>query len=277
MSESGTRMPVYFISHGGPFSAVDDTTAHFKFLQQWGIQVKELNPKAMVILSAHWECDSVAVRTTEKNNLLYDFYNFPDELYKLQYNSSGSVELANRIITVLNEAGLPTTTETKRGLDHGVWVPLYVSLKNPEFPIVQVSLISTTNKSPLEAFQANYKLGQALQPLRSEGVLIIGSGSSTHSLREIRNYLQSGITATYTHEFENNLSKIVTLSPEERKSAAIEELSKLPCLRQAHPSLEYLVPFHVSLGAAGDDDCEQIFDDRIGSIANSAFIFGKLK
>ncbi|KAF9993822.1 hypothetical protein BGZ65_010600, partial [Modicella reniformis] len=200
-------LPVYFISHAGPNQAVEEsvTADFFAELGKKWTSFSEPAPTSILVISGHWEGERgvVRVRTSEENQLYYDFYNFPDFMYKLQYPSKGSPQLASR-------AGIPAEAETSRGVDHGVWVPFLRILPKPEIPIVQMSLAEMHGQPAEKAFEYHYKLGQALAQLREENVLIVASGTAVHNLRDLGTYIQAGgKVAPYVEPFDALLDKVV--------------------------------------------------------------------
>ncbi|KAF9579683.1 hypothetical protein BGW38_003959 [Lunasporangiospora selenospora] len=278
MSATSAKLPVYFLSHAGPNQAVDESvTADFfaKLGQQW----TALAPSAILVISAHWEgADGVIrVRTSETNELYYDFYGFPDFMYKLQYPSKGSPQLANQVLDILGKAGIPAKAETERGIDHGVWVSLLRILPNPTVPIVQMSIADMRSRPAEEAFEYHLKLGKALRQLREQNVLIVSSGTAVHNLRELGTYMRSGgKVAPYVEPFDKLLDQIaLTESEGARDKASVQVLANSEFLRPAHPTLEHLLPFHVALGAAGGDKAKILHKNFLLSLSESAFSFGE--
>lgn len=198
----------------GPNQAVDESpTADFfaKLGEKW-TSLSDPKPTSILVISGHWEGEQgvIRVRTSEKNQLYYDFYGFPDHMYKLQYPSKGSPVLANRVLDILSKAGIPAQAETERGIDHGLWVPFLRILPTPEIPIIQVSLADMRGQPAEKVFEYHVKLGQALRPLREENVLIVGSGTAVHNLRDIGTLMRNGIqVAPYTAPFDALLDKVV--------------------------------------------------------------------
>ncbi|KAF9361494.1 hypothetical protein BGX26_002844 [Mortierella sp. AD094] len=271
------KLPVYFISHAGPNQAVDESvTADFfaKLGQKW-TSLSEPTPSSILVISGHWEGEQgvIKVRTSERNQLYYDFYNFPDHMYKLQYPSRGSPELANRVL----KAGIASEAETKRGVDHGVWVPFLRILPKPEIPIVQMSLADMRGQPAEKVFAFHYKLGQVLAQLREENVLIVASGTAVHNLRDLGALMRSGVkVAPYVAPFDALLDKVaLTETQEAREKAAVEEMAQSKYLWSAHPSLDHLLPFHVALGAAGSDKGKVLHKNFVLSLSESAFSFGE--
>ncbi|KAG0006622.1 hypothetical protein BGZ80_005206 [Entomortierella chlamydospora] len=278
---TSSKLPVYFISHAGPNQAVDESvTADFfaKLGKKW-TSLSEPTPSSILVISGHWEGEQgvIKVRTSEKNQLYYDFYGFPDFMYKLQYPSRGNPELANRVLKLLGEAGIASEAETERGIDHGVWVPFLRILPKPEIPIVQMSLADMRGQPAEKAFAFHYKLGEVLAKLREENVLIVASGTAVHNLRDLGALMRSGTkVAPYVAPFDALLDKVaLTETQEARKKAAIEEIAQSKYLSSAHPSLDHLLPFHVALGAAGGDKAKALHKNFMLSLSESAFSFGE--
>jgi len=168
------RMPVLFVGHGSPMNAIEDN----EFSRAWIAVGKALpRPKAILCVSAHWETRGTQVTAMEKPRTIYDFYGFPPELYAMTYPASGSPELARRVRDLVGTDGI--TPDLSWGLDHGTWSVLSRLFPEADVPVIQLSLDVTKNA------QAHYDLGRQLQPLRSEGILIIGSGNIVHNLRMV--------------------------------------------------------------------------------------------
>ncbi|KAF9138555.1 hypothetical protein BGX30_009037 [Mortierella sp. GBA39] len=281
------RLPVYFISHAGPNQAVEkSTTADFfdALGKKWESFSGPNKPTSILVLSGHWEGERgiVKVRTSEKNELYYDFYGFPDELYKMKYPSVGSPKLANRVLEILGKAGIPAEAETKRGVDHGVWVPFLRILPTPKIPIVQMSLADMRHRPDEETFEYHIRLGKVLGQLRDEGVLIVASGTAVHNLRDIGAYMRSsqGVgkmqVAPYVAPFDGLLDRIaLAKTEEERERVAVKDMAESKYLRLAHPSLDHLLPFHVAIGAAGGDEGKVLHKTFMLSMSMSAYSFGE--
>ena len=168
--------PVLFISLGAPLFAVSPGTSG-PALTAYGKQLQAAHPlKGIVILSPHWMTERLTVMRNPKPKTYHDFGGFPPALYELQYPAPGDIELSDRVQALLAEAGLTPLQDPDRPLDHGVWVPLMHLFPNAELPVVQVSLPNDWGPEQV------LKLGQALQALREQGILLIGSGSMTHNL-----------------------------------------------------------------------------------------------
>jgi 4,5-DOPA dioxygenase extradiol len=166
--------PSLFLSHGAPDLALSDAPAR-AFLEGFFDQWPE-RPKAILVASAHWETRGVMISGTAKPETIHDFGGFAPELYKMRYPAPGAPALAERIAALLAAQGIAAAIDPDRGLDHGAWVPLALMAPAADIPVLQLSL--QTHLGPAH----HWKLGKALQALRNEGVLIVGSGSFTHDL-----------------------------------------------------------------------------------------------
>ncbi|RUS21665.1 Extradiol ring-cleavage dioxygenase, class III enzyme, subunit B [Endogone sp. FLAS-F59071] len=264
------KAPVFFISHGGP-NLLDDTEKPGKFYEWFGKTIQEeIKPKAIVIFSAHWQgtTSKVYVDTSSKPKLIYDFGGFPRHYYTQEWDHNGSPELANRILDMFQKAGINAEGQT-RGNDHGTWVPLKRAMNsNPDIPIVQVSLYHS------EDLQVHVELGEVLAPLRDENILIIGSGSAIHNLRDMFQYGMDRPSPKYVEQFDKDLTNMLIRNVGVARIDALNTLKTHPQLRKCHPTLEHLVPLHVAAGAAGDDRAKKVFDLNISTIGWASYSFG---
>jgi len=223
MSTSNKKQPILVISHGAPLSIITESSVRHcwedigkKFSNESVVKestdslLKAMpqyqKPKVILVISAHWEESNVTVQTSKKHTTMYDFYGFPEELYKIKYEAPGNPEYANKVIETLQSHGIKTETEETRGIDHGVWVPLKLMFPNADIPIVQISLLNSLNP------ERHIALGEALAELRDENVLIMCSGQATHNLRAIN--FGAGFDSkkndadTWAREFENWLDNV---------------------------------------------------------------------
>ncbi len=256
-----TTMPTLFISHGAPMLAVEpgDTGAA---LARLGRSLPA--PKGIVMVSAHWETSAPMASTAQRPETIHDFGGFPDELYRIQYRARGAPELARRIKQVLDTAGLQTGLDPARGLDHGAWVPLLYLYPDAEVPVTQLSI--QPDLSPVH----HYRLGEALRPLLEEDVLVIGSGSLTHNLREFR--ARAGRVEPYVQAFQDWMKRSI----EAKDVAAVLDYRRLaPEAVRAHPTDEHLLPLFVALGAAGACASARRLVDEVtyGVIAMDTYVF----
>ena len=211
-------------------------------------------PKSIVVFSAHWESDPIQISSSAKPSMYYDYYGFPSESYTYQYPAPGEPALAQKIQNLLTSNGLKSELNGKRGFDHGVFVPLMLMFPDADIPVVSVSLHGS-----LDAV-TNIRIGEALAPLRDEGILLLGSGYSFHNLPAFFNPSQE----TYEASIQFNDWLKDTLLHSGSNAKAIEKLqnwSKAPGGRVCHPREEHLLPLLMAAAAGGPDaNAELIFD-----------------
>lgn len=230
-------LPALFISHGAPLLAIDDGPAH-QFLRGLGPSLGK--PRAIVVISAHWETSAPAVTVSMRPETIHDFSGFPEPLYRLRYPAPGDPELAGRIFQLLDAAGLAGAADYSRGLDHGAWVPLLLMYPDADVPVLQVSLQTALGTAH------HLALGAALAPLRGEGVLVIGSGSATHNLREIRWQGAAAEVPAWTSEFAEWLAIAVA---EHRVADILDYRTRAPHAVRNHPTEEHFLPLLSAMGA----------------------------
>lgn len=251
------RAPVLFVAHGAP--PLLDDAGWIAQLARWGQDLPR--PRAILVVSAHWEARPLTIGATRPVPLIYDFSGFPDRFYRLQYASPGAPELAERVRGLVAGAGLPFR-DSERGLDHGAYIPLMCMVPNAEIPVLQISMPSL---DPAEL----YKLGQTLAPLRDEGVLIVGSGFLTHNLRSFRG---DSVTPAWADEFDRWIGDLLARGDHD---ALLDYRRRAPALRQAHPTEEHLAPILLAAGAAGTDPARFPIDGFwFGSFSKRSVQFG---
>lgn len=265
------NLPTYFISHGGgPWPYMDDLRRAMHNLEMSLVDIPRqlsVRPKAILMISAHWEENSFNVMGNPWPGMVYDYSSFPEHTYKIHYPAPGSPALAERVTGLIKAAGLPARIDAQRGFDHGAFAPLAVMYPEADMPVVQLSL--RTGLDPAE----HLALGRALTPLRAEGVLIIGSGLSYHNLRRFGplgkepsssfdDWLQDSLIATSTGERVNRLIHWVDA----------------PAARVAHPREDHLLPLMVAVGAAEDEVASCIYHEEniFGGVVASSFRFGAI-
>ena len=271
MTATSIRLPALYIPHGGgpcffmepafgPKDLWDRMAAYLRGLEA---QVGQ-RPKAIVVISAHWETQRPTVNANPAPPMLFDYYGFPEHTYHLSYPAPGSPALAKRIGDLLGKAGIATDSDASRGFDHGVFVPFLLIYPKADIPIVQLSLQSDLDPA------AHIAIGRALAPLRDEGVLIVGSGMSYHNLRAMRSReggeASSAFDAWLTHAVED--------TDIERRARILVDWENAPHARECHPASEHLVPLFVAAGAGGSDLGHRTYADKLGSFALSGFQFG---
>jgi aromatic ring-opening dioxygenase catalytic subunit (LigB family) len=221
-------------------------------------------PKAVLVISGHWEEDTLTVQTSPKPPMLYDYYGFPEHTYRLQYPAPGSPQLAARVKALLGEKGFPVREDAQRGYDHGVFVPFLLVYPEADVPVVQLSLKRTLD--PAE----HLAIGRALAPLRKEGVLIVGSGLSYHNLRNIPD--RTGASEV----FDRFLTDAVTDPDPTSRAAKLTRWEQAPAARAAHPREDHLIPLMVVAGAAGEDAGHVYFSETMAgwNLRSSSYRFG---
>jgi aromatic ring-opening dioxygenase catalytic subunit (LigB family) len=266
------RLPTFYIPHGGgpcffmewPYASPNPWTSLAQWLRQLPGTLPH-QPRAILVISGHWEADPVAVNVQTHPPLLFDYYGFPDHTYQLQYPAPGDPDLAAEVRALLTSAGIPSSEEHRRGLDHGVFVPFLLVYPKADVPLVQLSL--KAGLSP----QEHLRLGAALAPLRERGVLIVGSGMSFHNLRvrSMENQLIPG-----SQLFDDWLGQTVCAADSRTRNAGLADWAQAPAARYAHPREEHLLPLLVAAGAAGEDAGTRTFNDVMLGWRISGFRFG---
>jgi 4,5-DOPA dioxygenase extradiol len=235
-------LPALFISHGSPTLPLTQSPAT-RFLQGLAANLAE-RPRAILVVSAHWQTAAPVVSAVAINDTIHDFYGFPPELYALRYPAPGSAALAARVQDLLAEAGMACATDRTRGLDHGAWVPLLLMYPGHDIPVAQLSV--QTHLGPSHA----WRIGRALAALRAEGVLVIGSGSFTHDLSEFGAYRDApeapepDWVSGFARWFDQALA-------EHRLQDLLDYRSLSPGGAKNHPTEDHLLPLFAALGAGG--------------------------
>ena len=255
--------PALFVPHGAPTFALRPGAAGAALSAM--AQSLAL-PRAIVIVSAHWDTAVPTVGFAERPETIHDFWGFPDELYEIRYPATGCREASEEVVSALKSAGLPLATDAGRGLDHGAWVPLRLIFPDADVPVIPLSIQS--RGGPEEA----YKLGRALAPLRKQGVLIIGSGSMTHNLYEFRQ--GSAQPQAYAQEFAAWVRAAVAANA---RTPLINYRTEAPHAVRAHPTEEHFLPLLVALGAQQEGDALQVLDGGgilHGMLSMESYVWG---
>jgi len=264
-----SKLPTVFIPHGGgpcffmdwnPPGMWDAMGAYLKHLPEDAGE----KPRALLIVSAHWEEPEFTVSTKPNPALHYDYYGFPEHTYHLNWPAPGDPALAARVRALAAQAGITVRADAGRDYDHGVFVPMLMAFPDADIPTVQLSLKAGLDPDEHRA------LGRALAPLRDEGVLIIGSGMSFHSIPRLMG--RGSGSGPASHAFDGWLRRTVETDP-----AALRDWAQAPNARDCHPREEHLLPLMVVAGAgAGDPGRTSYHEDSLGptGIAISAFQFG---
>lgn len=243
------RLPTLFLSHGSPMLTLQDTPAR-DFLS--GLAREYGRPEAIVVASGHWEAFGPTVGVTPTQSTIHDFYGFPDELYRLTYPAPGEPTLAREIVGLLEAAGMPARADERRGLDHGAWTVLRLGWPEADIPVVGVSLL------PVGGPAAHIALGRALAPLRDRDILIVGSGSFTHALREIRRGPTEEGVVPWVREFRGWMHEAITTGDEARM---IDYRRQCPHAARSHPTEDHFMPLFFAMGAAGPGATGRVIHD----------------
>ena len=247
---------IYFSHGGGPLPILGDPS-HEKMITFMKQLPQKLNkPDAVIVISAHWEEAIPTIIGNESPPLLYDYYGFPEEAYKIEYPVPGNPKLAKTVENLLEKKGIQSKITVERGFDHGLFIPLRMMWPVPEIPMIQISLIRGLDP------KNHISLGNALKTLLEENILIIGSGFSFHNMRAFT-YDNSNKPDSRNDEFQEWLINVCTgrYTKSEREQKLIE-WNKVPHARYCHPREEHLLPLHVCLGMS-NESANVIFDDYI--------------
>lgn len=261
-------LPTYFISHGGgPWPWLPQMRAMFVNLEaSLTAMIADLKtpPKAILMISGHWESQDAAIMASVSPPMIYDYTGFPPETYKIVYPAPGAPEFAARALELLQGAGIAAHLDHKQGFDHGTFAPMAIMYPNADIPLFQISLLKSYDPA------AHLAMGRALAPLREEGVLIVGSGLSYHNLRMF------GPAAKDPSEaFDAWLGRALALPAAER-TAAMMDWESAPYARICHREEDHLVPLFVALGAAEGAHATRIYHDKglFGGVTASSYRFG---
>ncbi|HEY0180799.1 MAG TPA: class III extradiol ring-cleavage dioxygenase [Dokdonella sp.] len=272
MTSASERLPTLFIPHGGgPCFFIEPPAGQADPWREMGAYLRGVaasigrRPRAVLVISAHWEAAAPSVNVAARPPLLFDYYGFPEHTYRLRYPAPGAPALGERVRALLGDAGIAAVTERERGFDHGVFVPFLLIYPDADVPIVQLSLQAGLDPA------AHLAIGRALAPLRDEDVLIVGSGMSYHNLRA---WFAPDAGANLDAErFDAALTAAVGADAEAR-AARLTDWRHMPGALAAHPRAEHLLPLMVAAGAAGGDAGRRVFADRVFGKAVSAYRFG---
>jgi 4,5-DOPA dioxygenase extradiol len=230
-----SKMPALYIGHGAPM-LLDDAL--------WTSQLKEIasnivRPSAILIVSAHWESAPITLSNPTANTpLIYDFSGFDRKFYEMTYNSPDATALAAKVAALMPKT--ESLAQSDRGLDHGAWVPLRIMYPDADIPVLQMSMPTSDPGKLME-------IGKRLQPLRDEGVLIIGSGFMTHGLRYLRDWSPNAAAPGWSSEFDTWAAEALSRGDVDAL-ASYKDLA--PGVNYAHPTVEHFTPLFITLGAA---------------------------
>ncbi|HON19351.1 MAG TPA: class III extradiol ring-cleavage dioxygenase [Salinivirgaceae bacterium] len=267
------KLPVFYIPHGGgPWHVMEDYMGDPEgygmlknYLEKLGKEYLE-KIKSLLVISAHWEEPLPAVHFGNKPSMFYDYYGFPAFTYRLSWPAPGNPELAAHIEQLLKQSGFQTKPETERGYDHGTFVPMMIAFPEANIPTAQLSLVEGLNPA------LHIALGKALEPLRSQKVLIICSGMSYHNLQAMMT--GSKHVEDDSKRFDDWLTVAVELENIEERNEKLINWLKAPAARESHPRSEHLVPLFVAAGAAGNDSGHRDYSGILLGASISGFKFG---
>lgn len=230
-------LPSIFISHGSPMLALEPGASGSALAQ---LAASLPRPRAILLVSAHWETRDLRVTGASQPETLHDFGGFPAPLYQIQYPAPGAPALAAQVVELLTAAGLPAQIDPTRPLDHGAWVPLSLMYPEANIPVVQLSLPTQLGA------ELQTRIGQILSVLREQGVLLIGSGSITHNLGELDWRAGPETVTPWAREFRDWMVEHLQANDQ---TALHDFLRQAPHARRSHPSIEHLLPLFFARGA----------------------------
>jgi aromatic ring-opening dioxygenase catalytic subunit (LigB family) len=234
-------------------------------LQEVRRELGEL-PRAVLMVSAHWEADRFLLSSAARPPMLYDYHGFPEHSYQVRYDAPGAPALAETVRAMLERGGVASGLDDKRGFDHGTFSLMHTIYPEANVPVIQLSM--RADYDPAQ----HIKVGELIAPLRDEGVLIVGSGFSYHDLRGLMRGTGQADSATFDRWLNETL---VDAPPDERRERLLH-WSAAPAARAAHPREDHLIPLLVAVGAAGEDAGARIYhqDDLMGVVTASSYRFG---
>ena len=264
-----TRLPALFVSHGGSWLTMQDTDPANRFMRAAGDELRALAPRAIVMVSAHYEGAPVQVLAHPQPRTLHDHP--ARDLYTLRYTAPGEPALARRIVGLLGEAGISAAEDLSHGYDHGAWIPLVLMFPEANVPVVMVSLSHDLDPA------RHVAIGRALGTLRDEGLLLIASGSLTHNLRDFFTRYSSApdpeFVPDFSREFDRRASAMVTGEAGASPAEALAALLAEPLGRAAHPRSEHFLPLLVALGSSADGRGRQVHQGFQYGLSMAAFRF----
>ena len=226
-------------------------------------------PKAIIVVTAHWETAVPMISAVEAHHLLYDYYGFPKAAYNLTFPAKGDIQISKEVERVLKEAGIDCKLDSSRGLDHGVFIPLLTMMEGKEnifesVPIIALSVLE--NQRPSELI----KYGKALSLLRDQDIAIIGSGMTFHNMQSLMN----GGSKSENAAFEADLLHILNSDPIERLEK-LEKWEEIPFARSCHPlqAAEHFSPYLVVAAAGGSDPVKEVFKMQLMGFQIHSFVF----
>lgn len=267
---SNFLMPVLFVPHGGgPMPLLGEPNHRELTAFMRSISAELPRPKAIVVITAHWEESQVSISSSAAPGMLYDYYGFPPESYAFKYPVAGDPVLAQHMADLLAANGIESRLDSRRDLDHGSFVPLMLMYPQADIPVVQLSLLKSLNPA------AHIALGRALAPLREQGVLILGSGMSFHNMNAF--FSGNASTPARSERFDDWLTETLTLGElnQSERDERLVQWKQAPEALFCHPREEHLLPLHVCFGAASvaSPAAQKVFSGFLFNTKISAFLW----
>ena len=255
--DTNKKMPVLFVGHGSPMNAIEDNATRRAWREMGAYLGK---PKAIAAVSAHWYTDGLCVRRSAENPQINDMYGFPDELYRVKYEPAGSIEYADRVLSLL---GPDAKADSDWGIDHGIWSVLANMYPDADVPVVMISVDSQA--APREQFET----GRRLAPLRDEGVLIAASGNVVHNLRLVNWKMQGG--CDWACGFDSRIKRAVL----ENKPEIVINYASDPDAAKAVPTPDHFYPLLTALGARQSGDTVGVWNEQceLGALSMTSYVF----
>jgi 4,5-DOPA dioxygenase extradiol len=246
ISEERGRMPVLFVGHGNPMNAIESN----EFSRAWEDVGRSLpRPEGILCVSAHWETNGTSVTAVHSPPTIHDFYGFPEELFAIRYNAPGSRDLAIRVQELCHST--PVTLDERRGLDHGAWSVLCRMFPAADVPVVQLSLDRTRTAA------SHYSVGRELARLRSENILILGSGNIVHNLALLN---WQGGAHDWAREFDGRMARMIMKGDH---GEIIGLLDRREEIRLAIPTSEHFLPLLYCLALQESEDEVSFFVEGV--------------
>lgn len=271
------KLPTLYVAHGGgPLPVLGDPghAGLTKALRRLPTSLGAPKPSAILVVSAHWEENVPTITSGPNPSLIFDYFGFPPESYSLKYPAPGDPRLASRVAQLLRKAGFDAKEDSKRGWDHGTFIPLMLSHPDADIPVVQLSLISSLDP------EAHLRMGRALAPLREEGVLIYASGLSFHNMGLFMSSMgrgsPTGAADPRSVAFDDYLNEAATgNAPAEERWKMLVDWAKAPHSKFCHPREEHLLPLMVAYGAAEGEPGRAVQRGPLLGAQVSSFAFGE--
>lgn len=258
MTDQRVKMPVLFVGHGSPLNAIEDNS----FTRNWTeIAGRIPKPEAILSISAHWYTEGTRIQDTKYPKMVYDMYGFPDELYRVEYKAEGSPEMARLTMSLITRT---VTADNNWGYDHGTWSVLKKMYPQSDIPVFQLSVDS------LAGAEIHFQLGQQLNTLRDQGVLIFGSGNVVHNLAMVNWDMEGGYP--WAVDFDDYIKENV-IQQKYQDVVAYHKAGK--SAETAFTTPDHFYPLLYILGASGEDDQITVFNDActMGSLSMTGYLF----